>query len=304
MSPQVLVIAGPTASGKSALAMQVAQLMPIEIVSCDSQQVYVGMDIGTGKPTPDDRAAVPHHMLDVVLPTETFHAAHWATQARVAVEAIVGRGRVPLIVGGTGLYLRALLVGLFQAPPAAPEIRERHRAEAEQQGVESLHARLAGVDPDTAARVQPRDLMRISRALEVYEQTGTPISVLRRDATEASGISAATLILDQAPDLLRERIARRFDGMLADGFLDETRALRDRFGTDARALQALGYKQLGAHLDGKLPLEQAIAEAKQATAAYARRQRTWFRKEAGAWRAETAPDAEVIVAWWKAIPRN
>lgn len=295
----VLALVGPTASGKSALALRLAAILPIEIVCCDSQQVYVGMDVGTGKPTAAEREAVPHHLLDLVQPTEVFHAARWAELARGVVGEVTARGRVPVIVGGTGLYLRALAGGLFDAPPPDETIRARHREEALRDGVETLHARLATVDPETAARVMPRDLVRISRALEVLEQTGVAISVLRRRSTRASELRVATLVLDPPLAELRGRIARRFDAMMAAGLLAETRDLRARFGSDARALGALGYKQLGEHLDGRLTLDEAVAAAKAATAAYARRQRTWFRKEEGAWRVEAAPDPEALVQWWK-----
>lgn len=305
--PRVLAILGPTASGKSALALEVAARVPVEILSCDSQQVYVGMDIGTGKPGPSIRQAVPHHLLDLVLPSEAFDAARWAALARGAIGHIVRRGRLPLVVGGTGLYFRALLGGLFEAPPPEPAIRQRHREEAALRGVEALHARLASVDPATAARVQPRDLVRISRALEVYEQTGVPISVLRRRPTVAPALEVALLILDPPLDLLRERIARRFDEMMDAGLLEETRGLRRTFGSDARGLGALGYRQLGDHLDGLISLPEAVAAAKAATVAYARRQRTWFRGEAkegrarrgvSVWRAETTPDAAAVVRFW------
>ena len=297
---RVLAVVGPTASGKSALAMQLAERLSIELVSCDSLMVYAGMDVGTGKPTAAERAAVPHHLLDVVSPAEPFHAARWAALARAAIEGIVARGRTPVIVGGTGLYLRALVGGLFEAPPPDPAIRERHRTEAAQGGVEALHARLRTVDPETAARVLPRDLMRISRALEVYEQTGQPISVLRRQAEPASGLRASTVVLDPPLEELRGRIDRRFDAMMNGGLLDETRALRDAFGTAARPLQALGYRQLGDFLDGRCPLEEAITAAKSATAAYARRQRTFFRKQAPpTWRCPTLPTADAVLDWWR-----
>lgn len=299
MSYRVLAIVGPTASGKSRLALRLAEYLPLEILSCDSQQVYAGMDIGTGKPTMAERRAVPHHLLDLVVPTETFHAARWAALARVAIEHIVARGRVPVVVGGTGLYFRALLSGLFEAPPSDPTIRARHKEEARTMGVEVLHARLVGVDPATAARVQPRDLLRISRALEVYEQTGVPISALRTQQAPTTEISARTLVLDPPLDMLRDRIARRFDAMIAAGLPEEVRGLRERFGSDARALQALGYRQLGEHLDGLLTLDEAVAVAKAATSAYARRQRTWFRKEADAWRVDTGPAPGDVVNWWK-----
>lgn len=302
-TPHVLAILGPTASGKSALALHVAEHLPVEIVSCDSQQVYVGMDIGTSKPAPQARQAVPHHLLDLVLPSEAFDAARWVGLARAAIGHIARRGRVPLIVGGTGLYFRALLGGLFEAPPPDPTIRQRHREEAAERSVEALHRRLSDVDPETAARVQPRDLVRISRALEVYEQTGVPISVLRRRPTGAPGLAAAVLILDPTLDLLRERIGRRLDEMMEAGFLDETRRLRSNFGSEARGLGALGYRQLGDHLDGLLTLPEAVAAAKAATVAYARRQRTWFRQEekqgkGSAWRAQTTPSADAVVRFW------
>jgi tRNA dimethylallyltransferase len=301
---QVLALAidGPTASGKSALAMQLAARIPIEIVSCDSLMVYRGMDVGTGKPTPAERAAVPHHLLDVVSPDEPFHAARWAELARAALHAIVGRGRTPVIVGGTGLYLRALLGGLFEAPPPDPAIRLRHRDEAERDGVEALHARLGAVDAETAARVLPRDLVRISRALEVFEQTGQPISLLHRLQAAPSGVvQAATLVLEPPLDELRARIGRRFDAMVEGGLLDETRRLRAAFGGAARPLQALGYKQVGDHLDGNCTWDAAVAAAKTATAAYARRQRTFFRKQPpAAWRCGGVPEVDAVVTWWNA----
>ena len=299
MPPQLIAIVGPNASGKSALAMRVAALLPVEIIACDSLQVYVGMDLGTGKPTPEERRAVPHHLLDAALPTEAFHAARFAALARQAVKYISARGRVPVVVGGAGLYLRALLVGLFEAPPPDPEIRERHLREAAAHGTEWLHARLAVVDAETARQVKPRDLVRISRALEVYEQTGLPIGELRRRPVEPSGIKSATLVVDPPLSLLREKIAARFDAMMAAGLLEETRQLRARYGRGARPLQALGYKQMGDHLDGLLALPDAIAAAKTATVDYARRQRTWFRKERSAWRVEAAPDPAEVVGWWR-----
>jgi tRNA dimethylallyltransferase len=297
-----LAIVGPTASGKSALAMQLAARMPIEIVSCDSLMVYRGMDVGTGKPSAAERAAVPHHLLDVASPDEPFHAARWAELACAALDGIVRRGRTPVIVGGTGLYLRALLGGLFEAPPPDPAIRLRHREEAERDGVEALHARLVAVDPETAARVLPRDLVRISRALELFEQTGQPISLLRRlQAGPPTAVQAATLVLEPPLDELRVRIARRFDAMVEGGLLEETRRLREMFGRATRPLQALGYRQAGDHLDGNCTWDAAVAAAKMATAAYARRQRTFFRKQPPeAWRCGGVPEADAVVAWWDA----
>lgn len=295
----MLAIVGPTASGKSALAMEVARRMPAEIVACDSLQVYAGMDIGTGKPTVAERDEIPHHLCDVAPPTEPLDAARWAELAREAVGGICARGRTPLVVGGTGLYLRALTAGLFAAPPPDAEIRRRHREEAGRLGVEALHARLAAIDPATAARIQPRDLMRVSRALEVHEQTGVPISELHRRGGPEPAVIARVLVLDPPLDDLRARIASRVDAMMAAGFLDEVRRLRAAFGADARPLRAaLGYQQLGEHLDGGTTLEAAAAATKAATVAYARRQRTWFRRQPGAWRAARAPEPGEVVRRW------
>jgi tRNA dimethylallyltransferase len=291
-----LAVLGPTASGKSALALALAQRLGAggaEIVTCDSQQVYVGMDVGTAKPSRDERRAVPHHLVDLVRPEESFHAARWAALARVAIKHIAARGRLAIVVGGTGLYYRALTVGLFEAPPSDPALRERHRAEAERLGVETLHARLAVVDPEAAARIAPRDLVRISRALEVYEQTGIPITVLRRRTAPPRDLAPVALIMDPPLPLLRRRIEARVRQMIAGGLVEELRALRAAgYGPSLRSMQALGYKQVGAYVDGLASLEDAVRDTVAATAAYARRQRTWFRKEEAAVRLSAEPRFE------------
>jgi tRNA dimethylallyltransferase len=292
-----LAILGPTASGKSDLALALARRLGGEIVSCDSQQVYVGMDIGTAKPTPAERAEVPHHLLDLVRPDETFHAARWASLARAALADIAARGRLPIVVGGTGLYFRALTAGFFEAPPPDAAIRARHREEAERLGVEALHARLAGVDAEAAAAIGRRDLMRISRALEIYEQTGVPITALRRAAAPSPGDLPAphALIFDPPQPELRARIEERARRMLDGGFEDEVRSLRAAgYGTAERPLPALGYAQVGALLDGACSRADAQAAIVAATVAYARRQRTWFRKEAAAARLAAAPPADAL----------
>jgi tRNA dimethylallyltransferase len=290
-----LAILGPTASGKSALGMALARRLGGEVVSCDSQQVYIGMDIGTAKPSREDRRVVPHHLLDLVHPDEPFHAARWAALARVAIKHIAARGRLPIVVGGTGLYYRALVGGLFEAPPPDPVIRARHRLEAERLGIETLHARLGTVDPDAAAAISPRDLVRISRALEVHEQTGVPITVLRRRAPPPEGLDPVAIVLDPSMPSLRRRIEMRVGRMMAAGFEAEVRALREAgYGAALRPLQALGYKQVGAYIDGACSLEDAVAETIAATMAYARRQRTWFRKEAAASRLPAEPSLEAI----------
>jgi tRNA dimethylallyltransferase len=288
-----VAVLGPTASGKSALGLALAERAGGEIVACDSQQVYVGMDIGTAKSTADERRRVPHHALDLVRPDEAFDAARWAAVARAAIADIIARGRLPIVVGGTGLYYRALVTGLFEAPPPDEGIRLRHRAEAAADGVESLHARLAVVDPEAAAAIRARDLVRISRALEVYEQTGVPITTLRRRAAPPADLAPVVLLLDPPVPALRARIVARVEQMMAAGFLDEVRALRAAgYSPTLKPLQALGYRQLGAVLDGTASLADAVAETVQATFAYARRQRTWFRKQEAARRFEAEPQVE------------
>jgi tRNA dimethylallyltransferase len=292
-----LAILGPTASGKSELGLELARRLGGEIVSCDSQQVYVGMDVGTAKPTAAERAEVPHHLLDLVRPDETFHAARWAGLARAAIADIAARGRLPIVVGGTGLYFRALTAGFFEAPPPDAAIRARHKEEAASLGVEALHARLAGVDAEAAAAIGVRDLVRISRALEIFEQTGVPITTLRRAAAPSPGDApvAHALILDPPQAELRARIEARAARMLDGGFQHEVRALRAAgYGTPDRPLPALGYAQVGALLDGACSLAEAREAIVAATASYARRQRTWFRKEAAAARLEAAPPAEAL----------
>jgi tRNA dimethylallyltransferase len=290
-----VAVLGPTASGKSALALALARRLGGELVSCDSQQVYVGMDVGTAKATPEERREIPHHLLDVVSPGEPFHAARWAALAREALRGIAARGRVPIIVGGTGLYYRALTAGFFEAPPADPAIRARHREEAAALGVEALHVRLAGVDAEAAAAIGPRDLVRISRALEVHEQTGVPITALRREAAPPTDLAPVALVLDPPLGALRLRIEERARRMFASGFEEEVRALRAAgYGPTLRPLQALGYLQMNAFLDGALTREAALAATVAATADYARRQRTWFRKETASARLEGAPAVDEL----------
>jgi tRNA dimethylallyltransferase len=304
-APAVVAVLGPTASGKSALGLALAARLDGEILCCDSMQVYRGMDVGTAKATPAEQRACPHHLLDLVSPGDPFHAAAWAERARAAIGEATARGHLPIIVGGTGLYFRALTRGLFEAPPSDPEIRARHQAEAAATGVDTLYQRLTAIDPAAAATILPGDLLRISRALEVHEQTGVTITELRRRGASVPPLRLYTVILDPPTPALRPRIEARVGAMMAAGFLDEVRALRAAGFGGTRALQALGYRQLGAHLDGRVTLEEAVAETRQATFAYARRQRTWFRKETAALRAEVAPDPEILsnrIAAWACDP--
>jgi len=291
-----LALLGPTASGKSALGLELARRLGGEIICCDSQQVYVGMDIGTAKPTRAERRAVPHHVLDVARPDEPFHAARWATLARAALRDVAARGGVPIVIGGTGLYFRALTTGFFAAPPADASIRARHKEEAAALGVEALHDRLAAVDAPAAAGIGRRDLMRISRALEIFEQTGVPITALRREAAPPDDLAPRALVLDPPLPELRARIEARARQMFDDGFVDEVRALRAAgYGPACKPLQALGYQQVGALLDGACTEAEALAATTAATISYARRQRTWFRKEAATARLPAAPPLDDLV---------
>jgi tRNA dimethylallyltransferase len=278
-APWSVAVVGPTACGKSDLGMELATSLGGEIVCCDSMQVYRGLDIGTGKPTTEDQRLVPHHLLDVVNPDQEFHAGAWARQARLVIEDICARGMLPVIVGGTGLYFRALSQGLFEAPPSDPEIRARHKAEAEVAGIRQLHDRLASIDPEAAARISPNDLVRTSRALEVWEQTGIPITVLWKNAQPERPLSVFRVVYDRQIDDLRHRIDRRVDSMMDSGFLAEVSLLRTNGYAGARALLGLGYKELSQHLDGQNSLSEAVAEIKRTTSAFAKRQRTWFRKD-------------------------
>jgi tRNA dimethylallyltransferase len=304
-APRVMAILGPTASGKSALALALAARRPVEILCCDSMQVYRGLDIGTAKPTAAERSAVPHHLLDLVDPGQPFHAARWAELARRAIAEVSARGRLPVIVGGTGLYFRALVRGLFEAPPSDPELRARHEQEARALGVPALHARLAAVDPEAAARILTNDLVRISRALEIHEQTGVPMTVLHRLAPAPAPLSLYTVLLDPPLPALRPAIAARVGAMMAAGFLDEVRALRAAGHGAARALAGLGYRQLGEHLDGAIGLAEAVEQTTRATVAYARRQRTWFRKEHAHMRTGSpqALDLDALAAAASASPK-
>jgi len=283
--PRVIAIVGPTAAGKTALAVALAEALEGEIVSVDSMQVYRHLDIGTAKPDAATRARVPHHLIDIVDPDEGFSAAQFAARADAAAAAIGARGRVVIACGGTGLYFRAWLDGLFSAPQADPAIRARHREE----GAQAVGARLAAVDPEAAAGVRPRDLVRLSRALEVYEQTGVPISELRRCAARGRRYRVHLIGLCPARPELYRRIDARFAGMIAAGLVDEVRGVIARFGADVRPLGALGYRQIRAHLQGGLPLEEAVRQAQRDTRHFARRQLTWFRSEPEVrWHEETA----------------
>jgi tRNA dimethylallyltransferase len=281
-APRLIAIVGPTASGKTALALELAAEFPAEIVSCDSVQVYRGFDVGSAKPTPAERARVPHHLLDLAPPDGDFSAAEYARLARRATFEITGRGRLPLVVGGTGLYFRALFRGLFEGPPRDEALRARLTRLAERRGRARLHRLLRRRDPAAADRIAPRDLVRIVRALEVHFATGRPISEHHKaPARPLEGYRALFVGLDPGRERLREAVQARTRRMLASGLLDETRALVERHGPGLRPLRSVGYRQAVDVLAGRLSPALIEPEIVKQTLRFAKRQRTWFRKEPG-----------------------
>lgn len=268
---------GATGTGKSALAMVIAAAAETSIVSCDSMQVYRGLDIGTAKPTAEERSRIPHHLIDCIDLPGVYSAARWAADARRLIAAENAAGRIPLIVGGTGLYLRALLEGLAGIPPEDASVRQRLRRELAEQGIEALHARLEGLDPDTAARLAPTDTQRILRALGVVESSDRPMSAWLAEGREAAAISCPLFVLQVPRELLRQRLAERFHAMLAAGWMDEVRWLAcQRLPETHPAVRAVGYRQLLRHVRGTCALDEAVAAGIAATRHYAKRQQTWF----------------------------
>jgi len=278
--PTAYALLGPTASGKSRRALELAARHPVEIVSVDSAQVYRDMDIGTAKPSPQERARVPHHLIDLVDPTESYSAGRFRSDAIRAVEDILARGRIPLLVGGTMLYYRALAQGIDALPAAQPALRARIEARAARLGWPALHAELARVDPAGAARLSPNDAQRIQRALEVWEVSGEPLSALQRRAVQALPfrLRAYALIPEDRADLHR-RIAERFERMLRDGLVDELVALRARYVLHAGlpSMRCVGYRQVWAYLEGEYGKDQLRDKAIAATRQLAKRQLTWLR---------------------------
>jgi len=278
--PLAIFLMGPTASGKTALAVSLVERFPLEIISVDSALVYRGMDIGTAKPDAATRVRAPHHLLDIRDPTEAYSAAAFCDDARRLMADIVARGRVPLLVGGTLLYFRALLQGLDELPRADATLREHLQAEAAARGWPALHADLAQVDPATAARLAPNDSQRIGRALEIYRLTGTPMSALLDRAQSVLPYRVLQLALipsDRA--VLHRRIAARFDAMLAEGLIDEVESLRRTYALtpDLPAMRAVGYRQAWACLDGEIDLTELREQGIAATRQLAKRQLTWLR---------------------------
>ena len=279
--PPILAIVGPTATGKSELGMALAEALGGEIVNADALQVYRGLDIGTAKPSPADRERVPHHLIDILEPQEVYSAGDFARRAQEVITDIQGRGRMPVVVGGSGLYLRALFAGISPIPPGDPGVRQELRERLAAEGLASLREELARLDPPTAARLSAGDTQRILRALEVARVTGRPLSAwISEQPFGTQAIAAVRVGLTLPRAILYDRIAGRVARMLDAGWLEEVGELL-RLGLSPRlpAFQAIGYRQLVRHLEGDGSLEQAIAEILKETRRFAKRQETWFRKE-------------------------
>ncbi len=280
-SPPVLAILGPTATGKSALALDLAGRLGGEVINADALQVYRGFDIGTAKPTPEERRRIRHHLVDVLEPTERFSAGEFARRACRAIAEIRERGGRPIVVGGSGLYVRALLEGISPVPPGDPEVRAELRRRVETEGLESLYEELGKIDPVTAERVAPGDTQRVLRALEVATVSGAPLSewIDRRPYGEAR-VAAVRVALTLPRGVLYDAIARRVARMVEGGWVEEVARLLSRgLSTSAPAFQAIGYRQMARHVTGEWGLERAVDETIRATRRYAKRQLTWFRKE-------------------------
>ena len=278
----LIVLAGPTGSGKTALAMHLAEHFGAEILSCDSVAIYRGLDVGSAKPSAEQRARVPHHGLDLLQPDEPSTAGDYSRYARGVLAEVRGRGKVPVVAGGTGLYLRALLHGLAPAPARDEALRERLRGIADRHGSPALHRVLRRADPMAATAIHPNDTPKLVRALEMFMLAGRPQSEQWGEGrTPLQGFNVLTLGLDPPRAALYERINARAAGMFHGGLLEETQRVRAAFGEDLRSLGSLGYAQALAVLDGKQGLAGAIAAAQAGHRHYAKRQLTWFRREPG-----------------------
>ena len=293
--PLTLILLGPTGSGKTALSLQLAERFSGEIVSCDSVAVYRGMEIGTAKPTPAERARAPHHLIDVTTPDRPFTAGDYSRMARETLQQIVARQHLPIVTGGTGLYLRALTEGLFSGPGRREDLRSRLQRSAARRGKDWLHRILARLDTPSAARIHPNDTPKLIRAIEVCLAARQPMSqVLRRDPL--AGYRLLRIGLNPPRAALYERLNRRCAEMFAAGLVEETRALLERFGP-VKALDSLGYRQALAVIRGEQDLPRARAATQQGHRNYAKRQLTWFRREPDVhWIAAFGDEAETLKA--------
>lgn len=296
MAAPVVFLLGPTAVGKSRAGLALAERLGGEIVSVDSAQVYRGLDIGTAKPSPAVRARCPHHLLDIRDPAEPYSAAQFVADARAAIAAIRDRGRLPVLVGGTGLYFQALQYGLSPMPAADPQVRAELEAEAAAHGAPALHRRLQAVDPEAAERLHPNDRQRLERALEVYRLTGRPLSEVQREPGVPGLAEAPLKIVLEPPERawLHRRIEARFRAMLARGLVGEVAALyrRGDLGVELPAVRAVGYRQAWYYFEGAYSYHAMVHHGQRATRQYARRQLTWLRRQGDAVRVTAGAGGE------------
>lgn len=281
--PPAIFLMGPTASGKTALAVKLAQALDGEIISVDSALVYRGMDIGTAKPTVHEREGIPHHLIDILDPSESFSTGQFRTHALALMQAITERGKVPVLVGGTMLYFNTLLYGLAELPEASPAVRAKLDLDLERLGKDALHQRLSQIDPLSASRIHPNDPQRVQRALEVFELSGKPLSSFF-DAAEVDHLPYQKIKLIIAPSdrkILHDIIAQRFRNMLKQGFIDEVKLLYERGDLSEKmpSIRAVGYRQAWSYLQGELDFEAMAEKAIVATRQLAKRQYTWLRRE-------------------------
>jgi len=284
MDLPIICLAGPTASGKSAASLALAQRWPVEVIVMDSATIYRGMDIGTAKPSAEEQAHVPHHLIDIRDPAESYSAADFRQDALTLIAEILARGRLPLICGGTMMYYKVLREGISQLPQADPTLRAQIDEEARQHGWPALHTELSRYDPETAARLAPRDSQRLQRAIEIYRSTGVPMSAWLARSTPASDAPYRYVTLSLEPSdrlTLHARIAERYQVMLELGLLEEVARLHARgdLHTGLPSIRCVGYRQLWEHLEGKLALETAVEQAIAATRQLAKRQLTWLRSQ-------------------------
>lgn len=281
---ELLVVVGPTASGKTELAVRLAERFGGEVIGADSVQIYRGFDLGSGKPTAEERARAPHHLVDLADPGEAFDAQRFAELADRAIAEVRARGRVPIVCGGTFLWVRALVLGLAPAPPADAEIRARHAAIVEAEGRAALHAKLAAVDAESAARLAPNDFVRVSRSLEIFELTGKPQSVWFAEHGFRDKRHEARMIgVQREREEIDRRIEARTAKWLAAGWVDEVRGLIAAGHGDARAMGSVGYKQVKEYLEGKILEAELAPTIVRTTRVFVRRQRTWLRDEHVTW---------------------
>ena len=277
----LVLVAGPTASGKTTLSIELATRISAEIVNADSMQIYRRMEIGTAKPTPEERRIVPHHLIDVADPDESFDVARYLDIAGPVVDDIKKRGKVPLVVGGTGLYMRVLTRGLCAGPSSDPAVKKMLIADEKSKGLDSLYDDLLRIDPESAGKIHPNDRQRIIRALEVFYIGGVPLSIMQKaHGFRQELFPAVKVFINRDRKVLYERIGKRVDRMLEAGLKDEVQGLLSMgYSAELKAMQSIGYRQMAAHISGAISIEEAAFQIKRQTRHYAKRQITWFRAD-------------------------